>query len=448
MTKKEALKILLDSMENGRITSISPDSIIDGKVNPLIFEACQLLNFAIASNGTIYKKDSDGFLPELMNSMYEKRKYSKQKMSLLKKEASKKDITIDQKNNIQKQIDKYNTQQSAYKIALNSAYGALGNQYFRHYDVRQAEAITLSGQLSIRWIQNKLNEYLNKLFKTKNRDYVIASDTDSVYLNLKTAVEVSCPNETNKTKIVDFLDKFCKQIMDPYIEKCYQQLADRMNAYSQKMEMKREVIADRGLWKAKKMYCLNVHDSEGVRYSEPQLKIMGIEVQRSSTPSICREHLKQCVKIILTQDENSLIDYIDNFKQVFFASQPEDISFPRGVNGLEKYASKSTVFTKGTPIHVKGALIFNHMLDKMKLNKLYTKIGDGDKIRFLYLREPNPTGDRVISYVGKIPPEMKLTQYVDYNLQFEKTFLEPLIGLLDAVKWSHERKNTLEGFFS
>ena len=439
--------------------NIGPDTIVDDNSAVPKYTIDQLLtqnidnsyikqhNYAMAANGQLFRRDKMGFLPELMDKFYNQRKKFK-KLALESKKLLQNCQDDTQKRNHERNIAKYDTMQMAYKIALNSAYGAIGNNYFRHYDVRQAEAITLSGQLSIRWIQNKLNEYLNKLFKTKNYDYVIASDTDSVYLNLKTVVDISCPNETNKTKIVDFLDKFCKQIMDPYIEKCYQQLADRMNAYSQKMEMKREVIADRGLWKAKKMYCLNVHDSEGVRYSEPQLKIMGIEVQRSSTPSICREHLKQCVKIILTQDENSLIDYIENFKKVFFASKPEDISFPRGVNGLEKYASKTSVFQKGTPIHVKGALIFNHLLDKMKLNKLYTKIGDGDKIRFLYLREPNPTGDRVISYVGKIPPEMKLVQYVDYNLQFEKTFLEPLIGLLDAVKWNHERKNTLEGFFS
>jgi DNA polymerase elongation subunit (family B) len=448
MTKKEALEILLKHMKDGRIAAISPDAILNNKVDPSIDQACAILNFAVASNGTLYKKECDGFLPELMNLMYEKRKQTKQKMSSLKKDMAKEGLTLEEKNKIQKQIDRYNTQQMAYKIALNSAYGALGNQYFRHYDVRQAEAITLSGQLSIRWIQNKLNAYLNKLFKTNNRDYVIASDTDSVYLNLKTAVDVSCPNETDKNKIVDFLDKFCKQILDPYIEKCYNELAVRMNAYAQKMDMKREVIADRGLWKAKKMYCLNVYDSEGIRYSEPQLKIMGIEVQRSSTPSICREHLKQCVKIILTQDEQHLIDYIDKFKSIFFASAPEDISFPRGVNGMDKYSSDTTIFRKGTPIHVKGALIYNHLLDKLKINKLYTKIGDGDKIKFLYLREPNPTTDRVISYTGKIPPEMKLDKFVDYNAQFEKAFLDPLIGLLEVIGWHHERKNSLEGFFA
>lgn len=438
--------------------NVGPDTIVEDRGAAPTYTIEQLLdgdvdnsyikqhNLAMAANGQLFSRDRMSFLSELMDKFYNQRKKFK-KLALESKKAlqsCKDESTI---ANHERQIAKYDTMQMAYKIALNSAYGAIGNNYFRHYDVRQAEAITLSGQLSIRWIQNKLNAYLNKLFSTKDRDYVIASDTDSVYLNLKTAVDVSCTGETDKNKIVDFLDKFCNKILDPYIEKCYQQLADRMNAYAQKMEMKREVIADRGLWKAKKMYCLNVYDSEGVRYSEPQLKIMGIEVQRSSTPSICREHLKKCVKIILTQDEKSLIDYIENFKQVFFASQPEDISFPRGVNGLEKYGSNTTIFRKGTPIHVKGALIFNHLLDKLKLNKRYTKIGDGDKIKFLYLIEPNPTCDRVISYSGKIPAEMKLNKFVDYNTQFEKAFLDPLIGLLEVIGWNHERKNSLEGFF-
>lgn len=438
--------------------NVGPDTIVEDRGSAPTYTIEQLLtgdvdnsyikqhNLAMAANGQLFSRNRMSFLSELMDKFYNQRKKFK-KLALENKKALQSCKDAATVANHERQIAKYDTMQMAYKIALNSAYGAIGNNYFRHYDVRQAEAITLSGQLSIRWIQNKLNTYLNKLFSTKDRDYVIASDTDSVYLNLKTAVDVSCAGETNKNKIVDFLDKFCNKILDPYIEKCYQQLADRMNAYAQKMEMKREVIADRGVWKAKKMYCLNVYDSEGVRYSEPQLKIMGIEVQRSSTPSICREHLKKCVKIILTQDENSLIDYIENFKQLFFASAPEDISFPRGVNGLEKYCSNTTIFRKGTPIHVKGALIFNHLIDKLKLNKRYTKIGDGDKIKFLYLREPNPTCDRVISYIGKIPPEMKLNKFVDYNMQFDKAFLDPLIGLLEVIGWSHERRNSLEGFF-
>jgi len=439
--------------------NIGPDTIVEDAQLPRKYTIDQLLkedidnsyikknNYAMAANGQLFRRNRMGFLPELMDKFYNERKKSK-KLAMDGKKQLQSCNDAFERRRIERSVAKYDTMQMAYKIALNSAYGAIGNQYFRHYDVRQAEAITLSGQLSIRWIQNKINEHLNKLFSTNNRDYVIASDTDSVYLNLSQAVKISCAKETDKNKIVDFLDKFCRKIVDPFIEKCYQQLADRMNAYAQKMEMKREVIADRGLWKAKKMYCLNVYDSEGIRYSEPQLKIMGIEVQRSSTPSICRQHLKQCVKIILTQDEQHLIDYIDKFKSIFFASAPEDISFPRGVNGMDKYSSDTTIFRKGTPIHVKGALIYNQLLDKLKINKLYTKIGDGDKIKFLYLREPNPTTDRVISYIGKIPPEMKLDKFVDYNAQFEKAFLDPLIGLLEVIGWHHEHKNSLEGFFA
>lgn len=439
--------------------NVGPDTIVEDAQLPRKYTIDQLLkedidnsyikknNYAMAANGQLFRRDRMGFLPELMDKFYNERKKSK-KLALDGKKQLQSCNDAFERQRIERSVAKYDTMQMAYKIALNSAYGAIGNQYFRHYDVRQAEAITLSGQLSIRWIQNKINEHLNKLFSTNNRDYVIASDTDSVYLNLSQAVKISCAKETDKNKIVDFLDKFCRKIMDPFIEKCYQQLADRMNAYAQKMEMKREVIADRGLWKAKKMYCLNVYDSEGVRYSEPQLKIMGIEVQRSSTPAICREHLKRCVKIILTQDEDTLIDYIQEFKKKFYASTPEEISFPRGVNGLEKYSSKTGTFVKGTPIHVKGALIYNRMLERMHLAKYYTKIGDGEKIKFLYLREPNPTGERVISYPGTIPAEMKLLKYVDYHTQFEKAFLDPLIGLLEIIGWHHERRNSLEGFFA
>lgn len=438
--------------------NISPDTIVE---NPeykfknytiedflnkdIETEELKKYNYSMAANCQLFKNEKMGFLPELMQQFYNQRKtYKKlatENKKLLEKETDKEKSKIYSLN-----IAKYDTMQMAYKIALNSAYGSVGNQYFRHYDIRQAEAITKSGQLSIRWIQNKLNQFLNKIFKTSNVDYIIASDTDSVYLNLKNAVE-KFDNKNNKTLTIDFLDKFCKQIIDPFIEKSYKELAVKMNAFSQKMEMKREVIADRGLWKAKKMYCLNVYDSEGVRYTEPNLKIMGIEVQRSSTPNICRTHLKECVKIILTKTENDLIEYIDNVKKEFMNASIEEIAFPRGVNNLEKYDTTNSEYKKGTPMHVKGSLAYNRILKKHKIDKFYSAIKNGDKIKYVHLKEPNPIGCKIICFIGNIPQELNLNLYVDKETQFQKAFLDPLESLLKAVKWHHESKNSLEGFF-
>lgn len=440
--------------------NISPDTIIDDpavKFNDL--SVAKLLNeeidtsvlkqhdYSMAANGQMFRRDKMGFLPELMGKFYESRVAAKKHATDLKKQKEK-ETDKNVIKQLEQEIAKYDTQQMAFKIALNSAYGAIGNNYFRHYDVRQAEAITLTGQLSIQWIQKKLNEKLNAILKTNNADYVIASDTDSVYLNLSHLVKTAGADVTDKTKIVNFLDRFCKTILDPFINDQYQKLASYMNAYAQKMEMKREVIADRGIWTAKKRYCLNVYDSEGVRYAQPKLKIMGIEVQRSSTPKICRESLKQCVKLILTSDETALVDYIDTFKKKFFTSKPEDVAFPRGVNGLEEYADPVKIFRKSTPIAVRGALLYNHLLRKFKMTKTHTLIGDGEKVKFLYLREPNITGGNIISFPNRLPKQFALDNMVDYNSQFEKTFLDPLDGILKVIGWNHEKKIKLDDFFS
>ena len=292
--------------------------------------------------------------------------------------------------------------------------------------------------MSIRWIENKLNVYLNKVLDTENEDYVVASDTDSVYLVLGTLVEKFLGSITDKNKIIDSLDKFCEDKLVPYITKCYQELADYLNAYEQKMFMSREAIADKGIWTAKKRYILNVFDNEGVRYAEPYMKIMGIEAVRSSTPSACRETIKESMKIIMEKTEDDIIDFIAYFKEQFFEMDPVDTSFPRTVNGLNKYNCPDRLYKKGTPIHVKGSIIFNKMLKDRNLEKTYESIKEGDKIKFTYLKEPNPTGDKVIAFLNSIPREFEFDGYIDYELQFEKSYLDPIKTILDVLGWKHE----------
>jgi DNA polymerase elongation subunit (family B) len=437
--------------------NISPDTIVDDISQVPSFTVDDVLHkkldtsflkrddLSMAANGQLFKKDKQGFLPALMEKFFEGRKIAKKKAIEYKKQLE--TANEEDKKNIKNLIAKYNTQQMAAKIALNSAYGALGQQNFIYHDTRQAEAITLSGQLAIRWIERCMNEYMNKMLGTTNIDYVIAVDTDSTYLNMRPIVEKFFKDQSDKVKIVNFLDKFCNDVMQPFINKKYKELAEYMNAYKQKMDMKREVIADRGIWTAKKRYCLNVHDSEGVRYKSAELKIMGIEVQRSSTPKVCREKLKESIKIILTGNEESLIDYIDTFKEEFLSMSPEEISCPRSVKGMKKYADKNTVFSKGTPIAVKGALMYNTLLSDLGLHETYPTIGEGDKIKFLYLKKENPVRINVISFSSKLPPEFNLLSYIDYHLQFEKTFLDPLKHITECVGWKFERVNNLSGFF-
>ena len=350
---------------------------------------------------------------------------------------------------LEKAISKYNNIQMARKIQLNSAYGAIGNQYFRYYDLRNAEAITLSGQVSIRWIENKMNEYLNKLLKTEGNDYVIASDTDSIYLCLDLLVSrVFDVQNVPKSRIVSFLDAACKDQIEPYIDKSYQELADYANAYEQKMFMKRENIADRGIWTAKKRYILNVWDSEGVRYKEPKLKMMGIEAVKSSTPGSCRKAIKEALTIMMSGDEEELVSYIDRFRDEFDSLPPEDIAFPRSVNGLSKFKAHGTVYSKGCPLHVRGALLYNFHVSQKNLESKYPLIQEGEKIKYLYLRKHNKIGENVISFLNTFPKELGLGPSVDRDTQFKKAFLDPLQIITDVIGWKTERVSTLEFLFA
>ena len=432
--------------------NISPETLLDERhptvnVDKILNEEIAFELYkdnAICANGAMYRKDVKGFLPELMEKMYGDRVVFKKKMLAAKQQYEKTPTVA-----LEKEISRCNNIQMAKKISLNSAYGAIGNQYFRYYKLANAEAITLSGQVSIRWIEMRMNGYLNKLLQTEGEDYVIASDTDSIYLNLGPLVTKFFSNiSDDKTKVVGILDQICEDKLEPFIEQSYQNLADYVSAYEQKMFMKRENIADRGIWTAKKRYILNVWDSEGVRYEDPKLKIMGLEAVKSSTPAPCRKMIKDALKIILTQTEDDVISFIDQCRKDFKKLSPEEIAFPRTASDVKKYASSSDIYSKGTPIHIRGSLLFNHYVKENKLDNKYSLINNGEKIKFIYMKKPNPIHENVLSFIQEFPNELKLNQYIDYDLQFDKSFLEPLKSILDAIGWSVEKKVSLDSFFA
>jgi DNA polymerase elongation subunit (family B) len=399
-------------------------------------------NLTITPNGETFTLEKQGFLPEMMERMYTARK-KYQALQFIAEEELLADHSKDsiKRAEIVNRIAKYKNMQMAKKIQLNSAYGAIGNQWFRFYDIRLAEAVTLSGQLSIRWIEKALNEWFNKICGTVDKDYIIAADTDSVYISMSSMI----PDNVDTIQAVKLIDKFCEEKIQPFITSKYEELAEYTNAYDQKMVMGREVIADKGIFTAKKRYILNVHDN-GHLLPEPKLKIMGIEAVRSSTPSACRDKIKEALKLIMTTDEDTLIKFITDFKEEFVTMKPEDISFPRGVNGISKYTSSSGI-KSGTPIHVRGSIIYNMILRDMKLTKKYSLIKDAEKIKFLYLLERNPSHQNIISFVTTLPTEFGLDEYIDYDLQFEKSFLEPLKVILKTIGWEAEKTGSLEDFF-
>lgn len=404
-----------------------------------------LENTSLAPNGWYFTNNKIGFLSEIMQRLYDDRVKYKKKMIEAQKdyEAS---TDKKEKKKLYKLISRYKNIQMAKKIQLNSAYGAIGSPHFRFFDLRQATAITIAGQLAIKWAEREINSYMNSILKTKDTDYVIASDTDSLYINFGPLVKsVYKDKQVSDNTIVSFLNDVSSEKIEPFIDKFYKELATRTNAYAHKMFMKREVIAKRAIWTAKKRYILNVYDSEGVRYNEPKLKISGIEAVKSSTPASCRKAIKSALDIIMNGTEDNLHSYIEQFRNEFNKMPFEDVAFPRGVQALSQY----TLTDKSIPIHVRGALIYNDCISKLKLTKKYQRIMTGEKIKFCYLKMPNHLREYVISAPAALPKEFGISSScIDYNTQFEKAFLQPLRTILSVMNWSDEKRNTLEGFFS
>ena len=408
----------------------------------------KLENATITPNGQFFRTDIQGFLPKMLEEMYNDRVKFK-KLQKIAEQEYEDETDNSKKYEIEKRIAKNYNIQLAKKVSLNSAYGALGSQYFRFYDLRMALGVTTAGQLSIRWIENKINQYMNKLLGTKNVDYVIASDTDSIYLCLAGLVRKIYGDRVDDPNIIiRFMDKVCNDKVQPFIDTSYQELADYIRAYSQKMQMKREGLSDKGIWTAKKRYILNVYNNEGVQYKEPQMKVMGLEMIKSSTPATIREKMKEAITIMLRGTEDDIHKFIKQARIDFMNLPAEEISSPRGLNGLAKYSDAASLYKLGTPIHVKGAILYNHYLKEKKLTKKYPLIQEGEKLKYTYLKMPNPFKDTVISFPGRLPKEFGLQEYIDYDLQFEKSFLEPIKIILNCMEWSTEKVSTLEDFFS
>ena len=447
--------------------NISPETLVpgsevkEGMVDGILAEKIRNNSeYCMTPNGAYFRKDVKGFLPEIMENVYNDRVKYKKLMLEAKQEY---EDTGDPA--LLKKISRYDNIQMAKKISLNSAYGAIGNNYFRYFDLLVATAITTSGQLSIRWVEKSFNIYLNRILKTTGVDYVIASDTDSVYVTFESLVAEKFKSGEQTSEIVNFLDAFAKEELEPFIDKSYEALAKRMNAYDQKMQMAREAIASTGIWTAKKRYILNVWDMEGVRFKEPYLKIMGIEAVKSSTPAPCREKIKQALKIIIDGDEKELNAFIKDFREEFMNLPAEDIAYPRSCNGVKKYTatSNSTMdlmsgesveygfFKKGAPIHTKGAILMNYLVNKNGLSAKYPYIQEGDKVKFVALKEPNKYQSSSLSFMTSFPTEFGMEELIDRPKQFEKSFIEPLRFITDKIQWgidgSYGTQGTLEDFF-
>ena len=424
------------------LDEVVPDVTVDKLLNKekFVFNT----NHIMTARGNLFDRTTKGLIPTIVESFYNDRSVIKKKMlaaeqKLVKTDKSDKHAVYQ----LEKEIATYGNQQMGIKILMNSLYGATSNEYFRYFDQRIAESITMSGQLTIRWAEQKINAYMNKVLKTEDKDYVVAIDTDSLYIRMGDLVSAVEPRDP-----VSFLDKVATEKIEPLLAQSYEELKEYMNCAEQKMVMAREVIAEKGIWTGKKHYVLNVWNNEGVQYETPKLKVQGIEAVRSSTPAVCRDLIKDTVKKILESDEKTIQTLISEERNNFRQLPAEDIAFPRSVNNLDKYIDKSLIYRKGTPIHVRATLLHNYHIDKLQLGNKYEKIYSGEKIKFLYLKRPNRLYENVVAFKNVIPDEFNIRDHVDYDLQFEKAFVEPIKTILDAIGWEVEKKATLEDFWS
>ena len=435
--------------------NMSPETVLDGVfpgVNVTTLLAEQKFDIpegtCVAATGQLFSTEKKGIFPAIIDKLYAERSDIKRQMLDAKQQLENLDKSDKLKRfELEKTISHCDNNQMSIKILMNSLYGALSNTYFRYYDIRVAEAITISGQFAVRWAANNVNAYLRNILKTK-KDYVLASDTDSIYVNLGDLVSKSIQGDDEK--ICAFVDKVAEQKIEPLLENCYDKLMNAVGAREQRMVMKREVIASKMIITGKKRYIANVLNSEGVQYAKPKMKITGIESVRSSTPQVCRTLIEKTLDIIINEDELAVQKFISDARVAFRKLRPEEVAFPRGVSDIEKYTDKKGPdgYTKGTPIHVRAAILYNRTIINNKLSKKYPLIKSKDKIKFSYLRVPNRIKENVIAFPDILPMELNLENYIDYDKQFNKSYLEPMKHILEAIDWSTEKTNTIEDFFA
>ncbi len=408
-----------------------------------------LKKYGISMSGfrQFFRKDEMSFFSEIKRELYNNRKAIKR--AGLQDEQG----IIDTKRAISEQgesaellqqLDDFingesakDSEQMAMKILLNSGYGATGNSSFRYFDIRIAASITSTGQVAIRWIGRKTNEYLNKTMGTTDVRYVIYTDTDSIYVNVEALVNKVMPDETDELKIVRFLDQVGEKKLVPLMAEWYEELADYLNSYENKMVMAREVIAPSATWTSKKRYAMKVWNSEGVQYDKPKMKVMGLESVRSTTPAYASDYLVECYALALdTDDETEMHEKIADIRDEFDRLDNTVIAEPTSVNGLTKWADKDTLFKKGCPHHVKAALYHNKLVADNQWRHI-NPIQNGEKIMMVPLKAGLEM--KKIAFVGELPTEFELEDLVDRTKLYNSKFANPMQNFLDSLGWSPKR---------
>lgn len=401
-------------------------------------------NYVVTPIGAMYRKDKRGILPELIEHFMKLRKATKSEMLRLEQ------VYEDTKDkSLVGKIAALDSKQNAIKTLMNSLFGALAQKNFRFFKHDHAASITLTGQYALRSIENQIDGRLNKLFGLEGGKYLVYIDTDSCYFALdKILDKFKVPSD----KRINAIEKLTKEKITPIVNEICQVCCDSMNSYENRLSFKLEVAANKAIWLGKKKYTLKVHSSEGVTYAKPKFKTKGLELVRSSTPRYVRDKLKLALDVIFDTDESNTQKFIAEVKEEFMKLPYQDVAFPRGANNLQEYSAHSTIYRSdaSVPIQVRASLLYNHYLKDYDVDGKYPAIGEGEKIKFCYLKKPNRIHENIIGFPvdGEIPVEFGIIDKIDYDLQFEKTFLAAMQLILTAIGWNAEERATLDEFFS
>jgi DNA polymerase elongation subunit (family B) len=338
-----------------------------------------------------------------------------------------------------------NAMQMALKILLNSGYGAISNEHFHYFKIAVAEAITTAGQTAVQWVARDLNEFMVKGFG--DGDYITYADTDSNYLNVQPIVDkfIKFKPEATTHEIVQMLDKYCESKLQPVINQSCNDLAEYLNAYEQKLNMKREAISETAIWAAKKRYAMMVWNSEGVQYNPAKMKVQGLEVVRSTTPSWSKVYLKEIYKVCLTGNEKNLHTLYKDIEMRYNQMPIEEIAVPTGVNHITKYTDSNGYAIKGCQMHIRAAINHNRLIKELGLNSI-PPIQDAEKIKYFILKNNHMNLD-AIAFRNKLPEEFGVVEFIDKKTTFNKSFLEPAKTFVELIGWHLEKKATLNDLF-
>lgn len=385
--------------------------------------------------GSVYDKSKKGILPILTELVFNLRKAAKKEMLKYEQMAEDaKDPELIQK--YQALATELDVNQLTFKILINSLYGACGNKHFILYNKEIAKAITSNSRFYINLMSKNINNYLCDL--CGNGNYVTYGDTDSNYVQVPPKICEKLPKDPQLA--TDIIDKFIETKIQPVINGSSQELGSIFNALdASRISAKREVIASSAVFVAKKRYFMKVIDSEGVRFSEPYLKTMGIDIVRSSTPSFSKKYLKKSVNIILESNEEELKEWLKNVRSLYLDQNLMDIAKISSVSS-SKYRLG---VDKSIPINSRAFLVTNDYINSLNTGE-FQPLELGEKVRMLYLREPNPLKSNIFAFNNEKFANV-FKDYIDWDTNFDKFFLKPLEIMTTPLNYNlHKETETLE----